>query len=343
MTASAAIVPAGTSGSIDVYASNTTDLIIDVNGYFAPAGTGGLSLYTLPPCRVLDTRQLSDTQTMQPFSGELDENIQASACGVPVGAQAYVLNATVVPPAPLGFLTLWPQGTAQPVVATLSALDATVTSNLAIVPTTNGSISTYAANPTQLIMDMFGYFAPTITYTIGGTVSGLSGTGLVLQDDGGNNLAVSAGATSFTFPTAIFSSAMYNVTVLTQPSNPAQTCAVTNGSGTASANITNIQITCTSVPAQVATPMSSIASGTYTSAQMVTISDATTGATIYYTTNGTTPTSNSTKYAGAIAISASETLKAIVIATGFTDSAVATDSHTINLLDMPGAPAFERS
>jgi hypothetical protein len=98
VTASAAIVPAGTSGSIDVYASNSTDLIIDVNGYFAPAGTGGLSLYTLPPCRVLDTRQLSDTQTTQPFSGELDENIQASACGVPVGAQAYVLNATVVPP-----------------------------------------------------------------------------------------------------------------------------------------------------------------------------------------------------------------------------------------------------
>jgi hypothetical protein len=160
VTASAAIVPAGTSGSIDVYASNTTDLIIDVNGYFAPPGTGGLSLFTLPPCRVLDTRELSDTQTMQPFSGELDENIQASPCGVPVGAQAYVLNATVVPPAPLGYLTLWPQGTTQPLVATLSSLDQTVTSNLAIVPTTNGSISAYAANPTQLILDIFGYFAP---------------------------------------------------------------------------------------------------------------------------------------------------------------------------------------
>ncbi|MGD0908568.1 MAG: Ig-like domain repeat protein, partial [Candidatus Acidiferrales bacterium] len=108
VTASAAIVPAGTNGSINVFASNTTDLIIDVNGYFAPAGTGGLSLYNLTPCRVLDTRQLSDTQTTTPFSGELDESIQASACGVPVGAQAYVLNATVVPPAPLGFLTLWP-------------------------------------------------------------------------------------------------------------------------------------------------------------------------------------------------------------------------------------------
>jgi hypothetical protein len=160
VTASGAIVPAGTSGSINVFASNTTDLVIDADGYFAPAATGGLSLYTLPPCRVLDTRQLSDTQTTQPFTGELDENIQTTACGVPVGAQAYVLNATVVPAAPLGFLTLWPQGTMQPLAATLSALDQTVTSNLAIVPTTNGSISTYAANPTQLVLDIFGYFGP---------------------------------------------------------------------------------------------------------------------------------------------------------------------------------------
>jgi len=162
VTASAAIVPAGANGSIEVYASNSTDLIIDVNGYFAPAGTGGLSLYTLPPCRVLDTRNPSNgaAGTGQPFSGELDENIQASACGVPVGAQAYVLNATVVPSTSFGYLTLWPQGTAQPLAATLSALDATVTSNLAIVPTTNGSIGMFAANATQLVVDTFGYFGP---------------------------------------------------------------------------------------------------------------------------------------------------------------------------------------
>jgi len=162
VTASAAIVPAGASGSIDVYASNSTNLIIDVNGYFAPAGTGGLSLYTLPPCRALDTRNPSNgaAGTGHAFSGVLDENIQTSGCGVPLGAQAYVLNATVVPATALGYLTLWPQGTTQPLAATLSALDQSVTSNLAIVPTTNGSISTFAANPTQLLLDIFGYFAP---------------------------------------------------------------------------------------------------------------------------------------------------------------------------------------
>jgi hypothetical protein len=82
------------------------------------------------------------------------------------------------------------------------------------------------------------------TYTIGGTVSGLSGTGLVLQDNGGNNLSISANG-GFTFTTAIASGGAYRVTVLTQPSSPAQTCGVTNGSGTASANVTSIQINCT--------------------------------------------------------------------------------------------------
>jgi hypothetical protein len=57
IVANAAIVPAGTSGSIDVFATDTTDLIVDINGYFAaPGGTGELSFYPVAPCRVLDSR-----------------------------------------------------------------------------------------------------------------------------------------------------------------------------------------------------------------------------------------------------------------------------------------------
>ena len=65
-----------------------------------------------------------------------------------------------VPPGLLGYLTLWPQGQSQPLVSTLNALDGAVTSNMAIVPTSNGSISGFAANPTYLILDIAGYFAP---------------------------------------------------------------------------------------------------------------------------------------------------------------------------------------
>ena len=82
---------------------------------------------------------------------------------------------------------------------------------------------------------------PPVTYTISGTVQGLSGTGLVLQNNAGNNLPVSANA-AFTFTTPV--SGAYNVTVLTQPSNPAQSCAVSNGSGTASANVASVQVAC---------------------------------------------------------------------------------------------------
>ncbi len=71
-----------------------------------------------------------------------------------------MLNATVVPPGPLGYLTLWSDAQAQPFVSTLNALDGAITSNLAIVPTTNGSIDALASDPTHLILDISSYFAP---------------------------------------------------------------------------------------------------------------------------------------------------------------------------------------
>ena len=80
------------------------------------------------------------------------------------------------------------------------------------------------------------------SYSVGGTVSGLSGT-VVLQDNGGDNLSVTANG-SFTFATALAGGAAYNVTVKTNPSG--QTCTVSNGSGTVgSANVTNVAVSCT--------------------------------------------------------------------------------------------------
>jgi hypothetical protein len=157
VTANSAIVPAGTNGDISVFVTNNSDLVIDVNGYFAPPTTGGLSLYALTPCRVLDTR---NTPGFPPFTGTVDVSVMLSGCGAPATAQSFVLNATVVPPGPFNFLTLWPQGTPQPLVSTLNASDGVVTSNLAIVPTANGLISSFASNPVHLVLDISGYFAP---------------------------------------------------------------------------------------------------------------------------------------------------------------------------------------
>ena len=66
------------------------------------------------------------------------------------------------------------------------------------------------------------------TYTVGGTVSGLTGAGLVLQNNGRNDLSIVANG-AFTFTTRAVESAPYDVTVLAQPSG--QTCSVTNGNG----------------------------------------------------------------------------------------------------------------
>ena len=105
---------------------------------------------------------------------------------------------------------------------------------------TNGT-GTASANITNVTVACT---TTTSTFSIGGTASGLSGTGLVLQDDGGDNLPVTANG-SFTFATKLASGSAYAVTVKTQPSSPAQTCAVTNATGTATANVTNVTVACT--------------------------------------------------------------------------------------------------
>ena len=94
---------------------------------------------------------------------------------------------------------------------------------------------------------------------------------------------------------------------------------------------------------QLATPTFSPAAGTYSGAQTVTISDATSGATIYYTTNGTTPTTSSTQYTGPITVSSTETLEAIAVATGDTNSSVASAAYTMSSAspDPANAPVID--
>ena len=84
--------------------------------------------------------------------------------------------------------------------------------------------------------------APVGPFTVGGTISGLSGAGLVLQNNSGDDLSIAANATAFTFAAAVANGTPYSVSVRTPPAG--QTCTVQNGSGTAAANVATVAISC---------------------------------------------------------------------------------------------------
>ncbi len=152
--------------------------------------------------------------------------------------------------------------------------------------------------------------------------NGASGTSVTVT---GTNLS---GATEMTFgstPVTPSSSTSTTATAIAPTGSGTVNVTVTTSNGTSNAE----SFTYTSTPA--ATPTFSPAAGTYTSTQTVTISDATSGATIYYTTNGTTPTTSSTVYSAPISVSATETIKALAVKSGYINSAIGSAAYTINL------------
>jgi hypothetical protein len=165
-----AIVPAGNdgSGSLSVFASDDTNLLIDVNGYFGPpGGSGALYFYPITPCRIADTR------TGFGFSGDFGPPslvagatrnfpLLQSSCGIPSSAQAYSLNMTAVVPSggDLVYLTAFPAGETTPNASTLNAPNGGVVASAAIVPAgTSGAINVFSSDATDLLIDINGYFA----------------------------------------------------------------------------------------------------------------------------------------------------------------------------------------
>lgn len=99
-------------------------------------------------------------------------------------------------------------------------------------------------NRIQIFQAMYPPPNQPMSFTIGGTVSGLVGSGLVLQNNGGDDLAIAANG-AFTFATALPDGSSYAVSVLSQPGDPGQSCTVGNGSGSlAGANVTDVSVNC---------------------------------------------------------------------------------------------------
>ena len=151
----------GTGGAISVFATDNTDLVLDINGYFLPnTVSNGLGFYPMMPCRLVDTRP-GDPSTI--ITGALTGGtsrtlpILSSSCHVPATAQAYSLNFTLVPPGPVAYLTVYPTGESLPIVSTLNDPTGAVQANAAIAPAgSGGSIEAFVTQTTNLVVDING-------------------------------------------------------------------------------------------------------------------------------------------------------------------------------------------
>ena len=128
-------------------------------------------------------------------------------------------------------------------------------------PTQSCVVSNGSGTVTNVNITNVAVSCSTASYTIGGTVGGLTGTGLVLQDNGGDSLPVTANG-AFTFATSIASGDAYTASVSAQPGIPTQTCVVANGSGTVtSASVANISVSCTTNSYTVAVDVNGLTGG----------------------------------------------------------------------------------
>ncbi|MBL8229134.1 MAG: hypothetical protein JNL98_11680, partial [Bryobacterales bacterium] len=158
--ANSVILPASADGSLDVFAFNQTDFLIDINGYFAPDdGVNGQYYFPVTQCRA------SDSTVSGGIYGERSTRTlaipSAAGCtGIPSSARGYALNVTALPNgSPMPFVTAYPAGQNQPNASVLNAFEGQIVTNSAIVPAgPNGAINLYAFAQTHLIVEISGYF-----------------------------------------------------------------------------------------------------------------------------------------------------------------------------------------
>ena len=160
------IVPVGASGEVTIYNyTGSTDVVVDLEGYFAPEAVGSTagSYVPLTPARITDTRSGSGYpnagQTLA-SSGTL--NIQVTgAGGVPTsGVTGAVLNVTATNTTAAGYLTAYPAGTSRPLASNLNWTAGETVANRVVVPvSTTGMVTLYNyTGSTDVVVDVSGYF-----------------------------------------------------------------------------------------------------------------------------------------------------------------------------------------
>ncbi len=156
-------------GAFKIFVTSTTDVVIDVTGYYAPPGAGGLYFHPLPtPIRLLETRNNPALpgcfKPNAPLPGGVDTpQLATGLCQgvtIPANAQAITGNATTVN-AGSGYFTLYPSGAARPTVASSNYLagqimNAPFTVGLGV----DGRFVIFPTTQTDLVVDVLGYYSP---------------------------------------------------------------------------------------------------------------------------------------------------------------------------------------
>ncbi len=147
------IVPIGADGKVSLFTQTSTDLIVDVFGFFTPAANYNT---VQPSQRLLDTRV---APAIEPAAGSTTSVKVAGVGSIPLDVKYVIVNVTSDAPMAPGFVTVHPGGTTLPLASNLNVDGpGTIAANLAFVPVgADGTVDLYTQNGGQLILDVFGW------------------------------------------------------------------------------------------------------------------------------------------------------------------------------------------
>lgn len=153
-------VPIGAGGSVDIYSQMQTELVADVQGYYAPVGAAQSGRFTpVTPRRLLDTREASSAHP-RPFSGNEAFTLNVAAlAGLPADAVAAALTVTVTDSTASGYWTVFPANTARPTASNLNVNGSGATIANQVIARLNGGQATfYSQSGGNLVVDLVGWF-----------------------------------------------------------------------------------------------------------------------------------------------------------------------------------------
>jgi prefoldin subunit 5 len=166
-------VPVGADGRVDFNVTNSTAVVVDLQGYYTADSTGA-TFVGLTPSRILDTRSAIGVTTRTPITNATVDLAVVGRGGVPAGATAAVLNLTATSMGTAGYLEAYPHGGAVPGVSNVNWTGAGSTlAGLAIVPIgALGHVDIQVHGTSHVVADVFGYFTAAGNSTAGNPSAG---------------------------------------------------------------------------------------------------------------------------------------------------------------------------